>query len=46
MEIKIGNVEKGFVIISLEEYERLKTIEKEAHEMWEQRIKNILEGIK
>ena len=44
MEIKIGNVEKGFVVIPLEEYERLKTIEKEAHELWEQRIKNILEG--
>ena len=45
MEIRIENVEKGFVVISLEEYERLKMIEKEAHELWEQKIKNILEGV-
>ena len=46
MEIRIEKAEKGFVIISLEEYERLKTIEREAHELWEQKIKNILEGAK
>ena len=44
MEIKIENVGKGFVVISLEEYERLKEIERDAHEMWEQKIKNILKG--
>ena len=45
MEIKIENVTKGFVVISLAEYERLKEIERDAHEMWEQNIKNILKGI-
>lgn len=44
MEIRVENVGKGFVVIPLEEYERLKTIERDAHELWEQRIKNILEG--
>ena len=39
MEIKFTD---GFVVLPLAEYERLKEIEREAHELWEQKIKNIL----
>lgn len=41
MEIKIND---GFVILPLEEYNRLKQIEHEAHEIWEEKIRNILKG--
>ena len=41
MEIKL---EEGFVVLSLAEYERLKKIEKEAHELWRKKIKDILKG--
>ena len=43
MEIKL---EDGFVVLSLAEYERLKEIEKEAHELWNEKIHNILKGEK
>ena len=43
MEIKIND---GFVVLPLEEYLRLKEIEKDAHEMWEEKIRNILKGDK
>ena len=43
MEIKIDD---GFVVLPLEEYLRLKEIEKDAHEMWEEKIRNILKGDK
>lgn len=41
MEIKIND---GFVVLPLTEYNRLKQIEQEAHEMWEEKIHNILKG--
>ena len=43
MEIKIND---GFVVLPLEEYLRLKEIEKDAHELWEKKIRNILKGDK
>ena len=43
MEIKIND---GFVILPLEEYNRLKKIEEKAHKMWEEKIRNILKGDK
>lgn len=45
MEITITNPKDGFVILSLAEYERLKEIEKDAHKMWEEKIRNILKGV-
>lgn len=42
MKIEIDTHEKGFVIISLEEYQRLKEIEEEAHQLWEEKIQHIL----
>lgn len=41
MEIKIND---GFVILPLAEYNRLKQIEQEAHKIWEEKIRSILEG--
>ena len=41
MEIKIND---GFVVLPLAEYNRLKEIEQKAHEMWEEKIRNILKG--
>ena len=38
MEIKIND---GFVVLPLEEYLRLKEIERDAHEMWEEKIRKV-----
>ena len=35
-------ISNEFVIISLEEYQRLKEIEEEAHQLWEEKIQHIL----
>ena len=43
MEIKL-ELDNGFVILPLAEYERLKKIEEEAHELWRKKIANILKG--
>ena len=37
-------IEKGFVVISLAEYERLKEIERECEKLWKEHIKHILKG--
>ena len=42
MEIKFTVPNDVFVVITLEEYVRLKEIEKEAHELYEEKIKRIL----
>ena len=44
MEIKFTAPNDGFVVITLTEYERLKEIEKEAHKLYEEKIKHILKG--
>ena len=44
MEFSIKNVEKGFVVIPLEEYLRLKEVEKYAHELGREKIQRILKG--
>ena len=44
MEIKFTAPNDGFVVISLAEYARLKEIEKEAHELYEEKIKRLLKG--
>lgn len=44
MEIKFTVPNDGFVVISLAEYERLKELEKTAHELYEEKIKRILKG--
>ena len=44
MEIKFTTPNDGFVVLTLAEYERLKEIEKEAHELYEEKIKRILKG--
>ncbi len=44
MEIKFTAPNDGFVVISLAEYERLKEVEKEAHKLWEEKIRRILKG--
>ena len=42
MEIKFTAPDDGFVVISLTEYARLKQIEKEAHKLYEEKIRYIL----
>lgn len=37
-------IEKGFVVISLEEYNRLKEAEQLSKELWREHIKHILKG--
>ena len=44
MEIKITNVENGFVVIPLEEYLRLKNIEEIADTLHREKIQKILKG--
>lgn len=44
MEFSIKNVGQGFVVISLEEYLRLKEIEKYADELRREKIQRILKG--
>ena len=44
MEIKFTAQDNGFVILSLEEYNRLKKIEEDAERLWEEKIRNILRG--
>ena len=44
MEIKLTTPNDGFVVITLAEYERLKNAEREAHKLWEEKIKRILKG--
>ena len=41
IELELDN---GFVVLPLAEYERLKKIEQEAHELWCKKIANILKG--
>ena len=41
IELELDN---GFVVLPLAEYERLKKIEEEAHELWRKKIANILKG--
>ena len=44
MEIKFTAHDNGFVVLPLEEYNRLKKIEEDAKELWEEKIRNILRG--
>jgi len=44
MEIKFTTNDNGFVVLSLEEYNRLKKIEEDAKKLWEEKIRNILKG--
>ena len=44
MEIKFIAHDNGFVVLPLEEYNRLKKIEEDAKELWEEKIRNILKG--
>lgn len=44
MEIKFTVHDNGFVVLPLEEYNCLKKIEKDAKELWEEKIRNILKG--
>ena len=37
-------IEKGFVVINLEEYDRLKEAAQLGKDLWEEHIKNILKG--
>lgn len=46
MEIKFITNDNGFVVLPLEEYNRLKKIEEDAKELWEEKIRNILKGDK
>lgn len=46
MEIKFTACDNGFVVLPLEEYNRLKKIEEDAKELWEEKIRNILKGDK
>ena len=44
MEIKFTAQDNGFVVLPLEEYNRLKKIEKDAKKLWEEKRKNLLKG--
>lgn len=44
MEIKFTAPDNGFVVLPLEEYNRLKKIEEDVKELWEEKIRNILKG--
>ena len=37
-------IEKGFVVVSLAEYERLKEAERLSKELWEEHIRHLLRG--
>ena len=37
-------IEKGFVVISLAEYNRLKEAEQQNKELWEEHIRHLLKG--
>ena len=42
MKIEINLPEEGFVIIPLEEYLKLKKIEEESKQLWQEKIQHIL----
>ena len=42
MKIEFENKNDGFVVLTLSEYNRLKELEKQAHELWGEHIRNIL----
>ena len=44
MKLEI-EIENGFVVLPLTEYERLKEIERDSNELWEQHIRDILKGV-
>jgi hypothetical protein len=44
MEIKFITNDNGFVVLPLEEYNRLKKVEKDAKKLWEEKRKNLLKG--
>lgn len=46
MKIEIESKNDGFVILTLNEYNYLKELADQAHELWEEHMRNLLKGNK
>lgn len=46
MKIELESKNDGFVVLTLNEYNHLKELADQAHELWEEHMRNLLKGNK